>query len=38
MQRVSCDNGSNSPVNYFPTGLMGSSDARFIIEAIDAAV
>lgn len=38
MQRVSStSDGDNSP-NYFPAGLMGSSDARYIIEAINAAV
>ncbi|KAI1616029.1 hypothetical protein EDD36DRAFT_483846 [Exophiala viscosa] len=37
MQRVSsCSDGSR-PMEYFPTGLMGCVDARFIIEAINAA-
>jgi hypothetical protein len=38
MQRVSSGNDGNRPLNYFPMGLMGSSDARFIVEAINAAV
>lgn len=38
MQRVRCSGNGDRPVDYFPTGLMGCSDARFIVEAIDAAV
>ena len=38
MQRVSSSNSGTRHVDYFPTGLMGTSDARFIIEAINAAV
>lgn len=38
MQRVVSANDGNRPSNYFPTGLMGTSDGRFIVEAINAAV
>lgn len=41
MQRVQTRNASlgvKGPINYFPSGLMGCSDARYILEAIDAAV
>ncbi|KAL3463136.1 hypothetical protein BJX64DRAFT_257665 [Aspergillus heterothallicus] len=37
MQRASGGRDVNPSLNYFPAGLMGSSDARFIIEAINAA-
>lgn len=38
MQRVISANDGIRPSNYFPTGLMGTSDGRFIVEAINAAV
>lgn len=41
MQRVQTRNASlgvKGAINYFPSGLMGCSDARYILEAIDAAV
>lgn len=38
MHRVSSGNEGNRPLDYFPMGLMGSTDARFIVEAINAAV
>ena len=38
MQRVSSGNDGNRTLGYFPAGLMACSDARFIIEAINAAV
>ncbi|KAL1412259.1 hypothetical protein Q8F55_000002 [Vanrija albida] len=37
MQRVRAQAGNARPINYFPTGMMGCSDARFIVEAVDAA-
>jgi hypothetical protein len=38
MQRADSCNGGQRPSDYFPSGLMGSVDARFIIEAMNAAV
>lgn len=38
MQRVRAQAGNTRPINYFPAGMMGCSDARFIVEAVDAAV
>ena len=38
MQRAESCNDGRRPLVYFPTGLMGSVDARFIIEAMNAAV
>jgi len=37
MQRAESCNDGRRPLVYFPTGLMGSVDARFIIEAMNAA-
>ncbi|KAK6386190.1 hypothetical protein LTS17_001765 [Exophiala oligosperma] len=37
MQRAESCNDGRRPLDYFPTGLMGSVDARFIIEAMNAA-
>jgi hypothetical protein len=38
MQRAESCNDGRRPLDYFPTGLMGSVDARFIIEAMNAGV
>ncbi|KIW77638.1 hypothetical protein Z517_07470 [Fonsecaea pedrosoi CBS 271.37] len=36
MQRADSCNDGRRPPDYFPTGLMGSVDARFIVEAMNA--
>lgn len=38
MHRADSCNDGRRPIDYFPTGLMGSVDARFIIEAMNAGV
>lgn len=38
MQRVQSTHDGSRPLDYFPGGLMGCVDARFIVEAINAAV